>query len=183
MTRKILLLAGLVFTAAFLRLVPHAPNFTPLGAMGLFGAAYFRRSWGLLLPFIALFLSDLVLNNVVYQEYYPNFTLFTSGWTYLAFGAVVLVGLGVFNSKISFTRVGLGSLAASVAFFLVSNLSTFLETGLYPKNFAGLMACYTAGLPFFPNTLLSDLLYSGVLFGAYALMTKNLPELATRRIS
>ena len=33
---------------------------------------------------------------------------------------------------------------------------------MYPLNSAGLMACLVAGLPFFPNTLLSTLLFGGV---------------------
>jgi hypothetical protein len=39
---------------------------------------------------------------------------------------------------------------------------------------AGLSACYVAALPFFGRTLLADLFYSGVLFGAYALVSRRL---------
>ena len=38
---------------------------------------------------------------------------------------------------------------------------------LYPMNMAGLVACYTAAIPFFQNTLLGDLVYSGLLFLIY----------------
>ena len=141
--------------------------------MGLFCAAYLRRPWGLAVPFIALFLSDLVLNNVVYRAFYPSFTWFTSIWTYLAFTAVLTTGMLFFSQKVNAARIGIASLTGSLVFFLVSNYSTFAETALYPKTAAGLMACYTAGLPFLQNTILGDLFYSAVLFGAYAYFTSG----------
>ncbi len=64
---------ALVFAAALTRLLPHPDNFTPIGAMALFGAAYFNRHIvTLAIPFIALFVSDLVLNNIIYRQYYAG---------------------------------------------------------------------------------------------------------------
>ncbi|MCS6819386.1 MAG: hypothetical protein NZ522_05490, partial [Chitinophagales bacterium] len=75
------LLALLIFVAAFSRILPHMPNFSPLGAIGLFGAAYFTRRWqAFLVPILATWLSDLYINNVIYNEYYPNFTWFYEGF-------------------------------------------------------------------------------------------------------
>ena len=36
-TPGFLLLAGMIFIAAFVRLIPHPPNFVPIAAMALFG--------------------------------------------------------------------------------------------------------------------------------------------------
>jgi hypothetical protein len=179
MSRRILLALSLIATAALVRLFPHAPNFAPLGAIGLFGAAYFRRSWGLIIPFAALFLSDLVLNNLIYQEYFPTFTWFTSAWVYVSFAAVIAVGLGMFSGKVTAGKVVATSLTASGVFFLVSNFSTFVETTLYPKTFAGLMMCYTAGLPYLTNTVLSDLAYSALMFGLFEWATRNSKVMAS----
>ena len=159
---------ALVFAAALTRLLPHPDNFTPIGAMALFGAAYFsRQALTLAIPFIALFISDLLLNNIIYKEYYSGFTLITSGWIYLAFGLMMLIGWLVLRHKVNAGRVVTASLGASLVFFLVTNFSTWAETTLYPKTAAGLMACYTAGLPFLKNTVLGDLFFSAVLFGTY----------------
>lgn len=177
MSRNVLFALSLVFTAALVRLFPHPDNFTPLGAMGLFGAAYLRRSWGLAVPFLALFLSDLVLNNVVYRVYFPEFTWFTSIWSYVAMAGVVATGALLLNGKINVARIATASVAGSLVFFLISNYATFDGTNLYPKTPAGLMACYTAGLPFLQNTILGDLFFSAVLFGAYAYF--NQKSLAT----
>lgn len=171
---KLPLSIALVFLAALTRLLPHPDNFTPIGAMALFGAAYFsRQTLTLAVPFIALFVSDLILNNVIYRQYYPEFTLITSWWIYAAFGLVMLAGWLLLRQKVSPARVVAASLVASAIFFLVTNFSTWAETTLYPKTPAGLMACYTAGLPFLKNTVLGDLFFSAVLFGIYEWMARK----------
>lgn len=166
---KIRLAIALIFIAALSRLFPHPDNFTPIGAMGLFAAAYFNRSWMMLaVPFAALFLSDLILNNVIYSHLYDGFTLITSWWIYAAFALVMLTGYVLLRGKVSPSRVILASLAASVIFFLVTNFSVWYGGYMpYPKTFAGLMTCYAAGLPFLGNTVLGDLIFSGILFGSF----------------
>lgn len=165
---KLRLSIALVFLAALTRLLPHPDNFTPVGAMALFGAAYFSRQvLTLAVPFIALFVSDLFLNNVIYRQYYPEFTLITSWWIYAAFGLIMLAGWLLLRRQVSPGRVLTASLIASVLFFLVTNFSVWAESGMYPKTAAGLMACYTAGLPFLKNTLMGDLFFSAILFGTY----------------
>jgi len=70
-------LLAIILLAAFSRIIPHMPNFPPLGAIGLFGAAYFQKKWqAFLVPIAATWLSDLFINNVVYAKYYLNFTWF-----------------------------------------------------------------------------------------------------------
>jgi hypothetical protein len=179
-SRRFYLVISLILAAAAVRLLPHAPNFAPVGAMGLFGAAYFRKSWALVLPFASLFLSDLVLNNTIYSAYFPTFTWISSPWMYLSFAAVVLVGLGWFSTGVSKWKVVGGAFSSSVVFFLVSNFGVFMESGLYPKTVAGLGMCYTAGLPFFTNTVASDLLYSTILFGVYQFAARKMAVVTVR---
>ncbi|HAD15276.1 MAG TPA: hypothetical protein DCF33_22850 [Saprospirales bacterium] len=166
---------ALIALATLTRLLPHPHNFTPLGAIALFGAAYFGRQYLMLLvPFIALFLSDLFINNVIYAEMYQGqFVWITSGWIYLSFALVMISGYSWLAQKISVVRILGASLSASMVFFLVSNFSVWVESGVYAKTMAGLMACYTAGIPFFGNTLMGDLVFSGLLFGAYAWLGKK----------
>ena len=53
----------MILAVALTRLIPHPPNFSPVEAMALFGGAYFaKRSWAIVLPLIALFISDLALS-------------------------------------------------------------------------------------------------------------------------
>jgi len=61
--------------AVFSRIVPHRPNFSPLGVIGVFAASYFTKKWQVfLIPIAATWLSDSFINNIIYAEYYPTFT-------------------------------------------------------------------------------------------------------------
>lgn len=164
---KYRLAIALIALAAITRLFPHPHNFTPLAAIALFGAAYFKREWWMLaVPFVALFLSDLFINNVIYSGLNPQFTLITSWWIYAAFALIMLVGMG-WLQKITTFRVLGASLSASLLFFLVTNFSVWLESSMYPTSLAGLLSCYTAGIPFLGNTVMGDLFFSAAMFGTY----------------
>ena len=163
---RFLTLVGIVLAAAALRLLPHWPNFTPVAAMALFGGAHFAsRRMALAVPLAAMLLSDAVLG------FHSSM-----GFVYGAFAATVGLGLLLRNGR-SPLRVGGMALGASVLFFGVTNFGAWLVGGLYPLTAAGLAEAYVAGLPFFTNTLAGDLLYTGVLFGGFALAQRSLPAL------
>ncbi len=174
-------LALIVLAAAMSRLLPHPPNATAVGAMALFGGAYFSQRWqGVLLPLAAMWLSDLVLNNVVYKEYNPNFTLFTEGSIFI-YGSIALITvLGwTLLKKVKVANVVGASLLGSTLFFLISNFGVwFHSTTIYPQTFTGLMTCYAAGLPFFMNTVLGDMVWCAVLFGGFELAQQRVSVLA-----
>lgn len=171
---KIRFALALVLLAAASRIFPHPDNFSPIAAMGLFGAACFQRRWlVVVVPFAGLFLSDLFLNNVVYKQFYPEFTWYTSLWIYAAFAGVMLLGRLMLTDRVRPARVAGASLLASALFFLVTNFSVWLESGMYSKTAAGLLGCYAAGLPFLTNTVLGDLCFSAILFGTYAWATRR----------
>ena len=159
----------MILLAALSRLLPHPPNFAPIGGMALFGAAYYTRHlWAYLVPIAAMWLSDLILNNVVYAQYFDRFVWFYSGslFTYGAFALIVLMGTFTLR-KVRVPHVLFSALGASVIFFAVSNFGVWFSTEMYPKTLSGLGACYLAGIPFFRNTLLGDLVYSAALFGLF----------------
>ena len=173
-------LALVVLTAAMSRLLPHPPNVTPVGAMAIFGGAYFTSRWqSVLMPLAALWLSDLVLNNVIYKAFFPTFTVFYEGaaWIYGAFALVAVLGI-VFLKKIKTINVVAVSLVASVLFFLITNFGVWASGTMYPKTGVGLVACYTAGLPYLLNTLGGDLLWCSILFGGFEWAKKQFPSLA-----
>src|SRR5262245_25260092 len=62
MNLRTFVLAGVVLLTALARLLPHPPNFTPIGALALFGAAHFQSRWAaFLVPLVAMFISDVGL--------------------------------------------------------------------------------------------------------------------------
>lgn len=176
---RLIALSLLVFLAAMSRLLPHPPNFTPIAAIALFGAAYIAPRWlAVLLPLASLWLSDLFLNNIIYAEYNEGFVWFTGSliWIYGSFLLISLLGFFALN-KISAGRIAGISVIASVLFFLISNFGVWVSGGMYSLTASGLIACYTAAIPFFGNTLLGDLCYTGTMFASFALLQKRFPVL------
>ena len=178
-TQKINLRFGvltlIILLTAFSRLIPHMPNFSPLGVIGLFGAAHFSKKWqAFLIPIAATWISDLFINNVIYAQYYPSFTWFYEGfyWQYGTYLLITLVGLLIFK-KVNTQRVLFGALTSTILFYLITNFGCFPSNPTYPQNFGGLMTCYAAGIPFLKGTLLGNLFYSGVLFGSFALLQQR----------
>jgi len=168
-----------IVLAAFSRMIPHPSNFSPLGAIALFGAAHFTKKWHVfLIPIAATWLSDLFINNVIYSAYYPTFTWFYEGfyWQYLSYLLIALLAIPLFK-KVSKERILFGALGSSLVFFLISNVGCFVGNSFYPQNFGGLVSCYAAGVPFIKGTLLGDLFYSLVLFGGFAFAQYKLPVL------
>ena len=179
-------LTVLILLAAFSRIIPHPLNFSPLGAIGLFGAAYFSQKWqALLIPIAATWLSDLFINNVIYGQYYPSFTWFSSGfyWQYGTYLLITVVGFFLFKNKVTLPRILTGSLLSTAFFFGITNFACWPGSTMYSQDANGLMACYVAGVPFLQGTLLGDLFYSGVLFGAFALLQQWAPTLKMKRVA
>lgn len=168
------ILIGIIGLAALSRLLPHPPNFTPIGAMALFGAAYFtQRYLAILIPLAALWVSNLLLDNLIYTKLYPEmysgFSWFGNGWTYLGIALIGVLGM-ITLKKVTVPALFGTSIGASVLFFLVSNFGSWIASPFYPQNIGGLMASYGAGLPFFWSTLIGDLFFTSVLFGSYYLV-------------
>lgn len=181
--RKFLLrfsiLTALIVICAFSRIILPIPNFSPLGAIGLFGAAYFTKKWqAFSIPIIATWLSDLLLNNLIYGEYFSEFVWFYPGfyWQYGSYMLITLVGVIIFR-KINLQRIIGGAFASTIIFYLISNFGVWASGLMYPLTANGLITCYIAGIPYINGTLLGDLFYSGIMFGGFALLQNSIPSL------
>lgn len=170
--RKYIFIIVMIVLAAASRLIPHPHNFTPIAAIGLFGAAHMKpRYLAFLIPLLALWLSDLILMNGLLSSFYDGFQWFGHIWVYAAF--LLIIGIGfLLRGRVKWNHVLGASLGSSLVFFLITNFGVWLASSVYPANIAGLMASYVAGLPFFLNTLAGDLFYCGLLFGSFAWFTR-----------
>lgn len=163
---------ALIVGAAATRLAPHWWNLTAVGAVCLFGGAYFQRKWpALLVPLAALAVSDVVLQMFIYPDHGPNY------FKYVCFAATVPLGL-LLRGRTKLLPVASATLAATALFFLLSNFGVwFFGDGsaerMYPLTPAGLLACYVAAIPFSLNMLYGNLLFSGLLFGGMELFAKQ----------
>jgi hypothetical protein len=149
-----------ILLGAILRVIPHPGNFAPIAAMALFGGANLNKKQALLVPLAAMVVSD----------FFIGFDgIISRAMVYGSFLAIGLMGLWLKNHKNVYTVVG-ASLAASVLFFLVTNLPFVHPNSLYSYTLQGTLTSYANALPFFRNTLLGDLFYTSVFFGAYELV-------------
>lgn len=141
-------------------------NFAPLAAIALCAAAYFPAKYKFTVPMIALLISDVVLN----LSY--DFSLLSPFVISHYIGFALVGGLGWLLRKRAAVKTLLpASIAASVIFYVVTNIVSWLFDPGYVKNFAGLIQALTVGLPqysatptwmFFRNSVLSDLLFTGL---------------------
>jgi len=163
---RIAIILCFILFAAIVRILPHPWNFTPVGAMALFSGAKLGRNWkAFFLPLAALFAGDIFVG-------FHKLMLAV----YLSFCLSVLIGI-FFRERQSVGPLSLAILLGATQFFFVTNFAVWAFLTGYPKTIAGLTACYVAGIPFFGNTLTSDALYAGVLFGGYAMVERLLPAL------
>lgn len=177
-------LVTIILAAAFSRIVPHMPNFSPMDAITLFAAAHFARKWqAFVIPLVAMWLSSLFIDNVIYGAYQKGFAWIYPGfhWQYLSYFLIALMGLAAFRKGTSFLKLVTTGFAAGAIFFLVSNFGVWAGGTLYARNLAGLIACYTAAIPFYQGTLLGDCFYMVALFGSFRLLQNYVPVLRPAR--
>jgi uncharacterized protein DUF6580 len=169
---------GAVLLAALSRLIPHPPNFAPVTAMALFGAATLTdKRLAILMPLLALFVSDLCIEALHRMGLMAAWGIYSGMWvTYSAFLLITLMGFVLRGRRTAPAIAGV-TLAGSVFFFVWTNFGVWAFWNLYPHTPEGLLACYTAAIPFFRNTLLGDAVYGTVLFGSFALAERWLPVL------
>jgi hypothetical protein len=180
---RLMVLAIIILLAGLSRLVVHFHNFTPIGAMALFGGVYFSDKWkAYLLPLASLFISDLLLQGIVYGGQY-GFPLY-DGWYWVYGIFVVIVAMGTLVKKTSFTNIVLLSIGASVAHWVISDFGVWMSgmNPLYTKDWNGLVLCYTMALPFLQNFLLGTLMYSAIFFGVFEFAQRRFPSLATKLV-
>jgi hypothetical protein len=161
-TSRILVIAGLIAAAALSRLLPHPSNFTPIGAMAIFGGACVGRlGLAMLLPAIAMLVSDAIL----------GFSAATP-IVYGCFAIDVLIGRWL-RGRRTLVPIAVAVLVGSIQFFAFTNFACWVD--FYPHTLAGLSECYALAIPFFQNTLAGDAFFATVLFGGLAVVEYGCP--------
>jgi hypothetical protein len=174
--RTVLIFVMIVLAAA-LRLAPHPWNFTPVGAIALFAGAMVRdRRLAFLFPLLVMFATDAIIGfNKLSPVVYASFLI------------SVLIGRAVVGARFSASqrakresepdadqkyalpRIGGATFLGALQFFIITNFGVWAFLNSYPRNGAGLLACYIAGVPLFWNTLAGDAVYATLLFGGFFL--------------
>jgi hypothetical protein len=163
---RTILILGIILFAAIIRIVPHPWNLAPVGAMALFSGAVIRnRVMAFVVPLLAMLAGDFFVGfHILMPVVYASFLISTA------------IGFWL-RERRSAVRVGGVVLLGAIQFFLITNFGVWMFLNSYPKTFAGLIACYAAGVPFFWNTLAGDICYSSLLFGGLFLAERVYPAL------
>ena len=143
------LLIAFILIAVCFRLIPHPPNFTPVTSLALFSGIMFQRKWlSILVPIVAMLLSDLVLGFEM-----------ISLWVYAAFMLVTISGWVLKQMNVK------SILVSSMIFFIVSNFGAWVLG--YPHTIEGLLMCYTLAIPFFGYSIIGDLCWGLLIKQSY----------------
>lgn len=174
MTKRTLILLSFIFLAIagrFLILAgPAWANFSPMGAMALFGGYYFKdKKYAVLFSLMALWISNLLLNNLLYAGYFKGFSWGFSWSQFTLFTGITLIGAWFSSKKVTTLNLLLVNAFTSLVFFIASNFLVwaFSSEVIYTKNIAGLSASYVNAIPFYPNSLYSQLLFGVLFFGGF----------------
>jgi hypothetical protein len=158
-------------------------NFTPIGAMGLFGGAYFTKTWkAVLFPLLTLLVSDLIIQAFVFNGQYG---IMYSGW-YWIYGIFILITfIGKWLvKKVTVKNVIIAAITASLTHWLIADFTVWAGGGTdirtmtpLSRDWAGLQQCYIQGFPFMKNFLIGTLVYSGIMFGIFEWVKQKNPQL------
>lgn len=177
---KTTILLLIIFIVAALRLLTHFAehsnsflSLTPLGAMALFGGAYFR---GNIKPFLftllPLFLSDVILCFTVYSNYREGLLYPQWYWVYGSFALMTLWGKLILN-EVRIVNLIIAILIATLTHWLLSNIGDCLNA----KNTAGFFELYgsrlLSAISFESKILLGTVVYSICMFGSFELAQRK----------
>ena len=140
---------GVFIALAASRFVPHPPNFTSLLTLSFYVPALLGIRY---LP--ALLVSFLITDIFIG---FHSLTFFT--W-----GSVIVIGLcsKFFLSNI-YSRIS-GALLGALIFYVITNFGVW-SMGSYGYTIDGLVLCYTLAIPFFAYSVISTIIFSGIVEG------------------
>lgn len=179
--RTVILLLIIIFASIIRIAAPFSDNFkdianfSAVGAITLFGGAYFNnnlKAFGF--PLLILFLSDLFLGLTIYKEY----GMFYTGWywTYIAFALMVLAGRTIMK-KVNVQSFLGATLSIVLIHWIVTDFGVWFGSTYYPQTLAGFWLCLVNAIPFELKFLYGTLTYGAVMFGAFELLKVKYPYL------
>lgn len=185
--RTLILLLIIVFVSIIRIAAPFSSDFkviagfSGIGAMALFGGAYFNNNFKAFgFPLLILLISDLVLGLTINKEY----GLFYGGWywIYIAFILMVLAGK-VIMKTVNVTSFLAGTLTIVLIHWIVTDFGVWFSGSYYPKTLEGFWLCLVNAIPFELKFLYGSVIYGGVMFGAFEALKSKYPYLSLTRKS
>jgi len=165
----ILIISSIILLARF---IPHAPNFSPLASIILFTSVYANNKKLVIIPFITLLISDIFIG-------FYHFGIMLS--VYSSFFIIYLLGIYLKNNK-NIINTLFTPIYSALLFFFVTNFAVWFFGNWYTHDLSGLLLSYTLAVPFFENTLLSNIIYSYTLFTSYEIIQLYIKKYMYKKI-
>jgi hypothetical protein len=148
-------------------------NFSPLGAMAIFGGACFNRKWkAIAFPLLTLFLSDVILHQTVFKSYGNGFLYSGWFWVYGAFALMTIAGRWIMKRPSLMNFFGVVITCVIIHWF-ITDLGVWMGSELYSRDMRGYFECLVAAIPYELKFLAGTVVYGGILFGAFEYMKQR----------
>ncbi|MFC1226034.1 DUF6580 family putative transport protein [Pedobacter sp. BG31] len=181
--RTLILLLMILAITAFRLLVTfnsdelQFANFSSIGAVALFGGAYFKDHLkAFAFPILSLFLSDFILSITIFSKYSNGFLYEGWYWTYIAFALMVLIGRMLLKN-INVVNLLASTLSIVLIHWLVTDLGVWINNPAYTQDLAGYWSCLVKAIPFEIRFLEGTVIYGAILFGAFEILKAKYPVL------
>lgn len=163
------------------------PNFKPIAALVLFGGFFFRKVW----VAVAALVLVMVITDLQLGVYQWQLAVMVYASLALSCGLGVWVKRSVEKRQRARLLVPVGgrqvgrflvaSLVMSTAFFVLTNGAVWAAGSWYPRTGEGLLACYSAAIPFYRATLLGDLFFTTAIVGSYCVVQQLAVQFSAKR--
>jgi hypothetical protein len=160
---------GLTALSILGRLVPHAPNVTPVGGSCLFAGSRIPGWLAYVLPVAVMLVTDPFVGGYTKGSLAIYAALLINVW----------IGRQMLQRRATPVRIGAAAFLGSLQFFLISNFTVWAlpaargHAGMYSTDLAGLLQTYTMALPFWGRTLAGDLAFTAGIFAVHALVSRR----------
>ncbi|MCS3801666.1 DUF6580 family putative transport protein [Niastella sp. OAS944] len=147
--------------------------FTPIGAMALFGGAYFNGNLKpFAFPLLTLFISDIIVMNLFFSGSEYRSGLLYSGWvwTYLAFALMTIAGKLIIRD-INVKNIAIAVVVSTLIHWLVSDIGGCLAENTL--SFTVYQQRLITAIPYELRFLGGTAFFSVLLFSAFEILQKK----------
>jgi hypothetical protein len=184
--RTLIVLLFILVVGVFRALIPAMgdvnvlANYSAVGAIALFGGAYFNNNLkSFSFPLLTLVVSDVILSLTFYRNYSNGFLY--EGWYYVygAFALMVLVGK-VLLKNTNVLSVFAAAVTVVMIHWIVTDFGIWYGSAVYPQTLAGFWTVLRNAIPFELRFLYGTLGYSAIMFGLFEYLKVKYPVLNTK---
>jgi hypothetical protein len=170
----IILVTAILRLAAFTGWGPLTV-FTPIGAMALFGGAYFEGNLKpFAFPLLTLFISDVILSFTIMSEFRVGLLYTGWVWTYLAFALMTIAGKLIIRD-INVKNIAIAVVVSTLIHWLISDIGGCLVAEKF--SFSLYTQRLITAIPYEWRFLGGTAIYSAILFGMFEWLQRRYTSL------